>query len=375
VLLLPVLLPVGQEADGAVSGCRSALMKGHGAPAGPAQGHGVAAALAGAGSSTNSMASSSSSSTAVQAASGIMIAAGGIPLGLWSQAEGMGTAVPGQGLESTTGCSSSSLSSLSHDSSGSGAAISSGVVAPVMTEVGSQGGPGPRCSATDRGLHERRMMSSSSTMTRAEAAMMQHWFGGSPQQAPGQQRGQPAAPSCGTATSSSVGEVGVRAGDHTAWINPAAVVASHVGSTAAATGVWQLHAARSGQYTSAATWGQPWVTCQDVLRGVAAVTFNPGGDAVAVFLEGCYCLVIWKLQSSWTQKLTSLGSSRPSSHLPHAYLPVPLQPAVLIEQQGAAQGWAATAEQLCSWQLKWTAPGLIDLLWRGQLWATVEVVV
>lgn len=105
------------------------------------------------------------------------------------------------------------------------------------------------------------------------------------------------------------------------------------------------------------------------------MTFNPGGDAVAVFLEGCYCLVVWKLQSSWTQKLTSLGSSRPSSHLPHAYLPVPLQPAVLIEQQGAAQGWATTAEHLCSWQLKWRAPGLIDLLWRGQLWATVEVVV
>eukprot|EP00775_Hariotina_reticulata_P013937 gene13937-14055_t len=87
--------------------------------------------------------------------------------------------------------------------------------------------------------------------------------------------------------------------------NPGAVAASQAGSSPTAGGAWQLHAARSAHYTSTATWGEPWVSCQDVARGVAAVAFNPGGDAVAGFLEGCYCLVVWKLQSSWTQKPTT----------------------------------------------------------------------
>jgi hypothetical protein len=159
-------------------------------------------------------------------------------------------------------------------------------------------------------------------------------------------------------------------------------------------------------YPDAASASSPVLCASEVAGGVAAVAFSPGGDAVAAFVLGCHCLVVWRLGSSWTQKLAHLGSSRPMSQMPHAYIRLPqaalLVHAVFKDAAGAAgpqhhqqqqqpghrhhhhqhhqhgqrqseDGEGGVGGEVLQWQLKWQTDSHIDLLYDNCLCGSVEV--
>lgn len=395
VLLLPVLLPLQQAAQASARPMQQvplqiAAHKGH--------------------LGTHSSSGSSSMSTLMRPEhcrpTGISVAPpgqhsqlpGGIP-GLWSAAEGLEPegAMDQQHQQQLWGCSSSSLSSTAGGDTGDvEAEFVHGISAshhPGIIRYSSAGSSG------DSGDGSRSMLVSN-TVTRAEVAMMQHWFG----------REQGTATAAGLADSEGP------------LYSP--------GLTSSQTwGVWLCHERRSSYYPTPSAAGQPLLTDEDVASGVAAVAFNPAGDAVAAFIESCCCLVVWRLESSWTQKFSSLGSSKPSTHHPCAYTPVP--PAALLQRaikgdgvgqlgqgqsfqqqqrgpheqdsvnaQAAAMGQCQSghstssspktdphpqqhqlapacvrlgASDVCCWQLKWVMPGVVDLLHEGRLCASMEV--
>lgn len=148
----------------------------------------------------------------------------------------------------------------------------------------------------------------------------------------------------------------------------------------------------------------PVLCASEVAGGVAAVAFSPGGDAVAAFVLGCHCLVVWRLGSSWTQKLAHLGSSRPMSQMPHTYIRLP-QAALLVHavfkdaagtagsqhhhkqqqpghrhhhhhqhgQRESEDGEGGATGEALQWQLKWQTDSHIDLLYDNCLCGSVEV--
>lgn len=323
---------------------------------------------------------------------------------LWSTAEGVQPGVSSAQQQESWGGSSSSLRS---SGGGGGGADVAGTTRTSSNELSSEpiqvdtGGAGclPIHSAgttnhpanlqiAPSGL---RSMLAGNTMTRAEAAMVQHWFGGQQKHTAAALTAQPDIPITCNGTSS-VQSSALPNSMSTLW------------------GIWLCHERRSSYYPSAAAAGQPLMAADDVASGVAAVAFNPVGDAVAAFIESCQCLVVWKLQSSWTQKLSSLGSSKPSTHDPCAYIPLP--PAAVLQQVHLSAGSTQTGvsqhsadsghcssqprnlqhgqhcqqQQVnddvsshvmfgdwCSWQLTWMMPGLIDLMYQGRVCASVEV--
>jgi hypothetical protein len=157
------------------------------------------------------------------------------------------------------------------------------------------------------------------------------------------------------------------------------------------------HASQSMQcgviYPDAAAASSPVLCASEVAGGVAAVAFSPGGDALAAFVLGCHCLVVWRLGASWTQKLAHLGSSRPMSQMPHAYIRLPAA-ALLVdaifkdsaaEQQQqrhhhhhhharqSEEGGGGSSGEALQWQLRWHTDSHIDLLYQGCLCGSVEV--
>jgi hypothetical protein len=134
-----------------------------------------------------------------------------------------------------------------------------------------------------------------------------------------------------------------------------------------------LHQRRSPYHpSSVAAAGEAVLVDDDVAEGVAAVAFNPAGDAVAAFLVPGHCVVVWKLQSSWTQKLVKLRSLGPAAQLPWGYVAVPpVVHAVLGEvEAGAGQGQTAGRK---GWQLQWQSESHVDVLWGDQCCASIEV--
>jgi hypothetical protein len=163
-------------------------------------------------------------------------------------------------------------------------------------------------------------------------------------------------------------------------------------------GVWRLHSSCGSHYPSPTGAHLPLLSAEDAASGVAAVAFNPAGDALVAFIESCCCLVVWKIAASWTQKLTSIGSNKPSSHQPHAYIAVPTAAAAMQlvaagthaagSVQGAAHGQrrhhhSSQQQQqqqrqgggggMSRWQLRWQAERLVDVLHLGRHCATLEV--
>jgi hypothetical protein len=147
-------------------------------------------------------------------------------------------------------------------------------------------------------------------------------------------------------------------------------------SSPAQLGVW---------YTDASSASSAVLVADDVSGGVAAVAFSPAGDAVAAFVLGCHCLVVWRLQASWSQKLAALGSSRPLSQLPHAYISIPAAAALVsavFARPGATPPAASSSSssvigaggsEVLQWQLRWQMSSHIDLLYQGCLCGSVEV--
>lgn len=143
----------------------------------------------------------------------------------------------------------------------------------------------------------------------------------------------------------------------------------------------------------------PLLCAEDVAQGVAAIAIHPAGDVVAALLQPCCCLVLWRLASSWTQRLANLGGARPSTHAPHAYVALPLERggaataarpereepnscdgsagsgmAPATSHSGAAGSRKADcAGQSNGWALVWQREQLIDVLRYGKPLLCVEV--
>ncbi|WIA08924.1 hypothetical protein OEZ85_008341 [Tetradesmus obliquus] len=152
----------------------------------------------------------------------------------------------------------------------------------------------------------------------------------------------------------------------------------------------------------------PQVACHSSSLQLAVGSSRPLGvrpkDAAAAAAAG---VVAWSgydpvagFASSWTQRLASLGSSKPSSHLPHAYIAVPTAAAFRqlaraysasgqqaarsygglqgaahsLQQQQQQQQGSSGGGEMSRWQLKWTVERLIELHYQGRHCATMEVV-
>jgi hypothetical protein len=376
-----------------------------------------ASAMVSASVSSVSVATSYSSSSGVV---GLQLGTGGVPVlqqqlpggiaGLWSGAEGYGgsDAAAAAAALPAAGDSCSSLSSISAADAMDAAAYSYSSLPDAQQQQqqrrmfavanSSSSGGGGRVAAL------RGSLTSSSTLTRAEAAMVQHWFGG---EATGNTPAAAHASSAGSGSVTGSSRLAhVLAGNgHAAGLAAAQAMLGDNAAAAAADsqcwGVWRLHTAKGSHYPSSTGMHLPLMSAEDVASGIAAVAFNPAGDAVVAFVESCCCMVVWKTAASWTQKLTSLGSSKPSSHLPHAYIAVPAAAALRqiagghealssAGQHAACSGLAAghRTEQhhqrhsqqqqqgggeMSKWQLKWSAERLVDLLYQGRHCATLEV--
>jgi hypothetical protein len=279
--------------------------------------------------STSSLASatSSASSTAAPAVALTSDLPSGMP-SLWAAAEGSAAEAAGGGHSGLVGGSGSSSS-----------------LASTVTAGDEAAGGSRRGSRTQLAEQLQRGQLSSNTMTRAEAAMVEHWFGRRADDTAGAAGGSDAA----------------------------RARAQHDSTNPLQWGVW---------YPDAGAASRAVLTADDVSGGVAAVAFSPAGDAVAAFVLGSHCLVVWRLQASWTQKLANLGTSKPLSQLPHAYIRIPsaasLANAMLSKQGGGADSRTpsspgGSSSEVMQWQLKWQASGHIDLLFKGSQCGSVEV--
>jgi hypothetical protein len=327
---------------------------------------------------------------------------GGIT-GLWSGAEGFeGSAANAAAAPAATGMavagdSCSSLSSISAADAVDAAARSYSSLAEAQQQqrlaAAGESSSGSRPAAL------RAILTSSSTLTRAEAAMTQHWFGGDVTPTAIGSGAVPAAAvlhaSGGAAYSTSPGSqnMHVLSGNgHVPGLMQQQAASQPAVADSDYWGVWRLHSSCGSHYPSPTGAHLPLLSAEDAASGVAAVAFNPAGDAVVAFVDSCCCLVVWKIAASWTQKLTSIGSNKPSSHQPHAYIAVPT--AATLRQLAAAGGTAAgrgqgashtqhhlnhTSQQqqgggeMSRWQLRWQAERLVDLLHQGKHCATLEV--
>jgi hypothetical protein len=324
---------------------------------------------------------------------------GGIA-GVWSGAEGFGeaganaVAAAAAGMP-VAGDSCSSLSSISAADAVDAAARSYSSLAEAQQQQrlaaagGSSGGSRPAAL--------RAILTSSSTLTRAEAAMTQHWFGGDVTPTAIGSGTVPAAAvlhaSGGAAYSTSPGSQNMHVLSGNGHVPDLMQQQASLQSAAAdeeCWGVWRLHNSCGSHYPSPTGTHLPLLSAEDAASGVAAVAFNPTGDAVVAFVESCCCLVVWKIAASWTQKLTSIGSNKPSSHQPHAYIAVPTAATLrqLAAAAGSGRGQGASHTQhhhhhtsqqqqgggeMSRWQLRWQAERLIDLLHQGKHCATLEV--
>ena len=205
----------------------------------------------------------------------------------------------------------------------------------------------------------------SNTMTRAEAALYARWFGGDGTEAL-------VAPEDGfRSTLDSSSSRDVRGSGGVAGAGGSNRNSSR--STPLGVGAGLLHQGRSPYHpSSAATAGEAVLIDEDVAEGVAAVAFNPAGDAVAAFVLPGHCVVVWRLQSSWTQKLVKLRSLGAAAQLPWGYMAVPpVVHAVVGEMDGGdGQGQGGGGK---GWQLQWQSESHVDVYWGDQCCASIEV--
>jgi hypothetical protein len=210
--------------------------------------------------------------------------------------------------------------------------------AATAAAAGGGGGGGAEAAGAEEGdgpgLAPR--LRHQSTMKRAEAAMLENWFGLKP---PGS-AGDPlprdlSAPGAGGPS-------------------PAAAAAP----VAAAPALAGLQAA---YYPSAAAADAPVLSAADLRGGVAALSFSPSGSALGALLATAGCVVVWRLQASWTQRLSHLGSRAPFCQLPFCYLPVPA-----LRRGGHGESTGGGAGGLgglgAGWELRWAGEGRLEVL-------------
>jgi hypothetical protein len=112
-----------------------------------------------------------------------------------------------------------------------------------------------------------------------------------------------------------------------------------------------------------------------VSYGVAATAISPSGEAIAALLLPCCCVVVWKLGSSWGQRLAGLGQRKAASQLPHCYAAVPPHVAeawaadMEEEQQGAMQ----QQQHVDGWRLEWDKEHCISVRWQVLACASLQV--
>lgn len=358
VLLLPVLLdsdPVEQQQQPQHEGA-------HGVSHSQAAGPGHTGRQVGPFGSTNSLHSNASSASAVDAGGGgmppvpLVPGAAALP-GLWSAAEGAGAGGAGRNSGGYGGGGGGVLG-------GSSSSLSSSITYDTPRDS--------RSSSYGRlGELQRGALASTSTMTRAEAAMVEGWFGGS------------------TGSSADGAAAGGQPAGHRTQHSQQHQQSSS--SSSMQCGVI---------YPDAAAASSPVLCASEVSGGVAAVAFSPAGDAVAAFVLECHCLVVWRLGASWTQRLAHLGSSRPISQMPHAYIRLPaaalLVNAVFADSKAQQQdeehqghkhhhhhhhrrsasgggGEGCGSAELLQWQLRWQTDSHIDLLYQGVMCGSIEV--
>lgn len=383
VLLLPVLMD--DDSDNQQQQGSGGAAEAQHAPSGPAGHTHPSSKHVGPFGSTGSLQSTTSSASAAADTAGggtLPHMSGALP-GLWSAAEGM----PGAGAAAAAG-SAPRPSGLGGVLGGSSSSSLSSSTAYTDT-------PGDSRRASFAGLGElQRRALANNTMTRAEAAMVEGWFGGS------------------TGAGAASGGASGGAAGPSAVLHPAPGGSGELGSGAAGAGWGGVPRPRASSmqcgviYPDAASASSPVLCASEVAGGVAAVAFSPGGDAVAAFVLGCHCLVVWRLGASWTQKLAHLGSSRPMSQMPHAYIRLP-QAALLVHavfkdaaaatgshqqkqqqqqpshrhhhhhhqhgQRDSEDGEGVASGEVLQWQLKWQTDSHIDLLYDGCLCGSVEV--
>lgn len=198
-------------------------------------------------------------------------------------------------------------------------------------------GGGSGGGAVDGGLEassgidgELRGLRSSGTMQRAEAAMLQHWFG--------------LQPAAGAASGGAPGAAAALAAAPPGLMpagRPPPRRSVGGGSGAAAGGL------PAAYYPSAAAAEAPVLSAADLTDGVAAVALSPSGSACAALLAGAGAAVVWRLQTSWTERLGLFGGGRaPTAHLPYCYLPLPPTSLPFAAEFSAGQGPG-------SWRLVW----------------------
>jgi len=415
VLLLPVLLDdleqeQQQGGGGAASQPVQSPRDSSGYRSRGVGGGGAAGRHVGPFGSTNSLQSNTSSVSNADSGSGPGLAAaaaahsslmaenhrGLVPL--WSTAEG----VPGGGSAAAAAQGRSSGSMWGGVLGGSSSSSLSTSTAAYDTPGGSRSSSCARLGELPRGGL------ASNTMTRAEAAMVEGWFGG------GSSAGSPGEGSLAAAAAAAPSAAAAAAlqsppdarvsgssdgapGGGSAWGGGGSGDREGVGVDASSSAALQCGVL----YPDPATASSPVLCASEVSGGVAAVACSPGGDAVAAFVLPCHCVVVWRLGSSWTQRLAHLGSSKPMSQMPHAYIRLPAA-GLLVDAVFKYSTAADTAHQhhhhhqqqshrhhhhhhghhregeggggeVLQWQVKWATDSHIDLLYQGCLCGSVEV--
>jgi hypothetical protein len=210
----------------------------------------------------------------------------------------------------------------------------------------------------------------STTLTRAEAAMFDNWFGHQSSAGTAAAAGSAGAPSDGAGQHNNSGVV------------EAGVAASHAGRAMA-----DALAAGAPVYPVASAADTCVLAAPGVLGSwVAAAGMSPSGDCVAVLLPAAGCLVVWRLAGAWGHRAGHYGRGGPLAQLPYCYLPVeagaglPVDPGLPSQgkQDPAAAeagggGGSGNGSADLSWGLHWGEEGSLQLLQHGQQRAAWEV--
>lgn len=203
----------------------------------------------------------------------------------------------------------------------------------------------PAAAAAD--MPPARRLHGRDTINRAEAAMMEHWFGAQSSADSSEAGAAPAAPK------------------QSGSPPPPPPPADDAGAAMA-------HALAAGApvYPSAIAAGVCVLGASELLgSAVGAVGLSPGAEYAAALLPAGRCVVVWRLATGWGHKLAHLGRPGPAAQLPYCYLP-------LGEAGPAASASAAGAPAPgfdLSWALRWMGEDGLELLQHGQACAAWEV--
>lgn len=211
---------------------------------------------------------------------------------------------------------------------------------------------------------------SQGTVKRAEAAIFHNWFGGTPSaqgdsvnspRAASSSKDQP-TPSGGAAAGPAAGGSGATVANGSSQVGSGAVDSAGGNASGSWDAAWRAAGGlRAPFYPPQSAPDAPVLSGADLRGGVACVAFSPGGELLAALLATAACVVVWRLQGSWTERLAHLGSRGPYCHMPLCYLPVPeLQRAV-----GTERGWVGLGGGVGAWELRWIGEGRLEV-WSGR---------